>query len=260
MAQLRTKSAAPIRPLRPLGRHGTRIVVGDFRTELPKLHKVRTFFTDPPYNFHRTYHGLKDSLPEASYRRMMADMARLSYDAADRDASLFVLHYPEALAKLWPELTKQWQFRNWITWCYGARSGASNTKWTRSSRTILWLTKGNPPFDGLATTRPYLSKPKSTWVASAAKKLRRGAALFDWWVVPQVKRTDPDWSGYAYQVPREIIKRCILATSKPGDLVADPFAGTGSTIKTAGLLGRRGWGCDINPAAQRHWQPVEATA
>ena len=47
--------------------------------------------------------------------------------------------------------------------------------------------------------------------------------------------------------PTEIPRRCIMAGSRPGDLVLDPFLGSGTTLAVASQLGRRGVGCELNP-------------
>lgn len=47
--------------------------------------------------------------------------------------------------------------------------------------------------------------------------------------------------------PQELAKRCILASTKPGDVVFDPFMGSGTTAQVALSLGRRFIGCELNP-------------
>jgi site-specific DNA-methyltransferase (adenine-specific) len=49
------------------------------------------------------------------------------------------------------------------------------------------------------------------------------------------------------QKPEELVRRIILASSNPGDVVADPFVGSGTTLVCAEQLQRRWIGCDINP-------------
>lgn len=63
------------------------------------------------------------------------------------------------------------------------------------------------------------------------------------WTVP----TKP-YSGAHFAVfPSALIQPCILATSRPGDVVLDPFMGSGTTAQVAQALGRRWIGCEINP-------------
>lgn len=49
------------------------------------------------------------------------------------------------------------------------------------------------------------------------------------------------------QVPEVVVKRALLATTNPGDLVLDPFAGSGTTGAVARALGRRSIGIEISP-------------
>lgn len=57
------------------------------------------------------------------------------------------------------------------------------------------------------------------------------------------------YSGAHFAVfPPELIEPCVLAGSRPGDLVLDPFMGSGTTAEVAQKLGRRWIGCELNPA------------
>jgi hypothetical protein len=51
--------------------------------------------------------------------------------------------------------------------------------------------------------------------------------------------------GHAAPFPDELARRCILPSTRRGDLVVDPFHGSGTTGRVAGLLGRRYAGCDL---------------
>ena len=48
------------------------------------------------------------------------------------------------------------------------------------------------------------------------------------------------------QKPEELVRKFVLASSKPGDLVLDPFSGSGTTVVVAEQLQRRWLGCDLN--------------
>src|ERR1041384_2134430 len=47
--------------------------------------------------------------------------------------------------------------------------------------------------------------------------------------------------------PRDLVRRCILAGSRPGDIVFDPFMGIGTVAEVALSLGRHFIGCELNP-------------
>ena len=82
-----------------------------------------------------------------------------------------------------------------------------------------------------------------------------GTNLYNWWVVNLCKNVSRDKKEYSNQIPEELLERIILSTTNVGDLVADPFSGTFSTSRTAMKLGRRAWGCDLNPEVI-DWRPT----
>jgi len=57
----------------------------------------------------------------------------------------------------------------------------------------------------------------------------------------------PEASGHFATFPESLAERCILIGSRPGDLVLDPFLGSGTTAVAAARLGRRFIGCELNP-------------
>ena len=52
-------------------------------------------------------------------------------------------------------------------------------------------------------------------------------------------------------MPEAILERIIRVATNPGDLVVDPFAGSGTTLAVAKRLGRRFWGCELSPRYAR---------
>lgn len=84
------------------------------------------------------------------------------------------------------------------------------------------------------------------------------------WTVPTV----PFKGAHFATFPPALIEPCILAGSRPGDIVFDPFMGSGTTAQVAQQLGRRWLGCELNPEymklqAERTAQPgliLEASA
>jgi len=71
----------------------------------------------------------------------------------------------------------------------------------------------------------------------------------DWWYFPVVARMHGERTGYPTQKPEALLERIILASSNPGDLVADFFSGSGTTAAIARRLSRGWLACDISPIA-----------
>ena len=219
--------------------------------------KTRLFITDPPYNIGVKYgEGIFDRMGDQEYRGMIGRVLESCFDAAEEDASMFLIHYPKAIAEMWESLTEKWKFRQWISWVYPTNTGHSKRKWTTAHRAIIWLTKGDPPFKNRAVTQNF-KNPSVKVVKQKISEGVDGVALYDWWEIPQVKNISEEYRGYENQIPSELIRRIILSASEPGDWVADPFSGSFSTARTAMSLGRPAWGCDINPEVTM-FHPEEA--
>jgi len=70
-----------------------------------------------------------------------------------------------------------------------------------------------------------------------------GANLRDVWSFGGGRYKGDHYSTF----PVELLRRCILASSRPNDVVLDPFVGTGTVLEAACVLGRRGVGIDLDP-------------
>ena len=70
-----------------------------------------------------------------------------------------------------------------------------------------------------------------------------------WTDVSHLQQKDPQRTGYDTQKPITLVSRIILSSTRPGDLVADLFGGSGTTAAAAAMLGRRYLSADLSPAA-----------
>ncbi len=135
-------------------------------------------------------------------------------------------------------------FLNEIIWAYDY--GAKSTKrWPTKHDTILVYVK-NPKtyfFDSDTVDRePYMAPGLVT-----PEKRERGKLPTDVWWHTIVSPTGSEKTGYATQKPVGILRRIIAASSRPGDWVLDPFAGSGTTGAAARALDRNTVLIDRNP-------------
>lgn len=149
-------------------------------------------------------------------------------------------------------------FLNEIIWHY--RTGGVSKKWFgRKHDTILVYAKrtgihrfnvlreGIFRTDGLkfeSDGRPYKSTTRGKLYFNAA-----GPALTDVWDIPFLSTVSSERAGWPTQKPVALLERIIRASSKEGDLVADFFCGSGTTLVAAKRLGRRFLGCDSSKQA-----------
>lgn len=85
-------------------------------------------------------------------------------------------------------------------------------------------------------------------VSSDAK---RGVPLGDVWDIPYLNPKARERVGYPTQKPIVLLERIIRLVTNPGDVVLDPFCGSGTTLVAAMLNGRRGFGIDVSEDAAR---------
>jgi site-specific DNA-methyltransferase (adenine-specific) len=78
---------------------------------------------------------------------------------------------------------------------------------------------------------------------------KRGVPLSDTWDIPYLNPKAKERVGYPTQKPLLLLERIIRLSSNPGELVLDPFCGSGTTLVAAALLGRRALGIDVSEDA-----------
>jgi site-specific DNA-methyltransferase (adenine-specific) len=127
-------------------------------------------------------------------------------------------------------------FLNELIWAYDY--GAKSTKrWPAKHDTILVYVKDPSQyyFDSEAVDRePYMAPGLVT-----PEKVARGKLPTDVWWHTIVSTNGSERTGYATQKPEGVLRRIVQASSAPGDLVIDFFAGSGTTGAVAQALGRR---------------------
>ena len=140
-------------------------------------------------------------------------------------------------------------FRNEIVWAY---TGPSNTKrwFPRKHDVILFYVKtDDAPFNWQDVRVPYqkleTGNTKGIFKQSATLD-SKGKVVEDWWHnITPVGRIAKERVGYPTQKPLALYARMIQASSNPGDMVLDPFAGCATTCVAAEQLGRQWIGIDI---------------
>ena len=98
-----------------------------------------------------------------------------------------------------------------------------------------------------STIKTFKSSPRAGF--GKQPDLERGKVPEDWWYFPVVARLHKERTGYPTQKPEALLERIILASSNPGDLVADFFSGSGTSVSVAARLERRWLACDPSPTA-----------
>ncbi|MDE2005070.1 MAG: site-specific DNA-methyltransferase [Rhodospirillales bacterium] len=137
-------------------------------------------------------------------------------------------------------------FLNEIIWAYDY-GGRPRDRWPAKHDTILFYARepGAHHFDREAIERiPYMAPG-----LVGPEKAARGKLPTDTWWHTIVPTNGPERTGYPTQKPLGILRRIVAASCPPGGLVADMFAGSGTTGAAALALRRRFHLVDCNPQA-----------
>jgi len=203
-------------------------------------------FADPPYNIGVNYGDTSLDRHEA-YFDWCSEWFRAVKRILRPGGAFYVMHYPEYCAYWLPRLRAiRLTFQRWITWHYHSNVGQSPNNWTRSHRAILYCVKGHTPktFNGLADPQPY-QNPTDKRIQENLKR-RPGVVPYDVWEYNLVKNVSQQKEPTPNQLPEALLRRIILTSSNEGDLVVDPFVGSGTTIVVAKQEKRQYIGFDIN--------------
>jgi DNA modification methylase len=139
---------------------------------------------------------------------------------------------------------------NEIIWTYHGPSPIRRA-FNRKHDVILVYVKGeNYTFNVDAIREPYNQNTVKTFNSSPkagfgkVPNLERGKVPEDWWYFPVIARLHNERTGYPTQKPVALLDRIVLASSNPGDIVADFFCGSGTTPFVAAKHERRYIACD----------------
>ena len=149
--------------------------------------------------------------------------------------------------------------RNEIVWCYTGPSRQTKD-FPDKHDVILRYSKSDDYFFNMGMIRlrykkSSLATGRTTLTGRANEEYlleldKRGKLPEDWWAdVATIGYVHGEILDFQTQKPEALLKRIILASSNPGDLVADFFCGSGTTLAVAEKLGRRWLGCDLSKFA-----------
>lgn len=103
---------------------------------------------------------------------------------------------------------------------------------THSTEIIIWAAKNK--------------KSKHLFNYQLMKEINKGKQMRNVWEIPPPLQTEKKYGKHPTQKPVSLLERIILASSKKGDLVVDPFCGSGTTGVAAVRLGRKFAGIEID--------------
>jgi site-specific DNA-methyltransferase (adenine-specific) len=236
-----------------------RLICGDALAALRKIPAAtaQLVIADPPYF----------QVLERAWDRQWPDAAGyLEWSLAWIDEAMRVLR-PDGLLycfgqlgkrehtflHLMSEAVRRWQFHDLIVWDRAVGYRERRDSFTPATEMILVLRKfARPKFHKSAVREPYDAKTVAEYLRDPRYKdrvarerhLAAGKFATNLWRIPSLKGNASEKYGHPTQKPVKLIERIVLSSSDPGDLVLDPFLGSGTTAVVAEQLGRRWLGIE----------------
>lgn len=237
-----------------------KLYVGDAVAWLRSLEpeSVDLIFADPPYNLKKAEWDTFESQQE--YVTWSLTWIEQAARVLKPIGTLYICGFSEILADIKLPALKFFRGCRWLVWHYKNKANLGND-WGRSHESILHYRKSKKFAFNIDDVRipysrhtiKYPEHPQAeTSQYSNGKRAHvwtphpNGAKPRDVIEIPTTCNGMHEKTPHPTQKPEELIRKFILASSNPGDLVVDPFCGSGTTLVVAEQLHRRWIGCDIS--------------
>lgn len=232
-------------------------ILGDALAVIDYLpfHFVDVLFVDPPYNMNKVFgKSTFKKMSSNDYENWVHSWLSKIVDRLKPNASVYVCGDWRSSSTLYRALSNHFKIRNRITWEREKGRGAK-ANWKNASEDIWFATVGDDYYFDVEAVKlkkkviaPYrdkTGKPKD-WSEEENGNFRLTHPSNLW-----TDLTVPFWSmsentGHPTQKPEKLVAKAILASSKEGDVILDPFLGSGTTSVVAKKLGRQYLGIEID--------------
>lgn len=209
--------------------------------------------TSPPYNLGKEYEKqkpMKEYLKEqatviAKCVRILHPQGSICWQVGNyiRRGEIFPLDI-----LLYQEFKKHGlKLKNRIIWHFGNGLHCKR-RFSGRHESILWFVKDRKHIFNLDPVRIPQTYPRKRYHKGKKKGQLSGHPLGknpgDTWIIPNVMNTHVEKTAHPCQFPVGLVERLILSLTNKGDLVVDPFMGSGTTAVAAVLHGRRCAGAD----------------
>lgn len=203
-------------------------------------------FADPPFNIGYEYDQYDDYQTRYDYLAFADQWLAAAVRALAPAGSLFLAIGDDNAAEYKTRLDGLGlTMRSWIVWHYTFGVHCER-KFGRDHTHVLYYVRDPDRFTFNADAVRVPSARQAKYADKRANP--KGRVPGDVWTFPRVCGTFRERNKFAHgcQIPEALMERVILAASNPGDVVLDPFAGSGTTLAVANRLGRRWLGIELS--------------
>ena len=215
---------------------------------------VDLLFLDPPYNLAKAFNGRSfNQMPMAEYEAWLESWLSPLIRTLKATASIYLCGDWQSSAAIQRVAQKYFVVRNRITWEREKGRGAKSN-WKNAAEDIWFGTMSNKYIFNLEAVKlkrrviaPYTTdgQPKD-WEETEGGRFRLTHPSNLWTDLTVPFWSMPENTDHPTQKPEKLLAKIILASSNPGDVVFDPFLGSGTTTVVAKKLGRQYVGVELD--------------
>ena len=211
-------------------------------------------FLDPPFNQGKDYRLHDDKLDDGEYWKWMTDILKHLRTATEDGGAVYFMQREKNAERVLCSLREAgWNLRNLLVWRKMTSAVPCSHKFGLCYQVIAFAVKGSKPrvFNRLrvcAKQKPHQKvapQEKGVYVTDVWDDIREMTSGY--FAGPEAIRNGDGERFHKQQSPLGLLARIILSSSMPGDVVYDPFSGTGTTLIAAALLGRKAVGVELDP-------------
>jgi len=214
---------------------------------------IHLTFIDPPFRQGKDYRFFDDNQPEEKYWNWLEDVLSKVYRITVKGGAVYFMQREKNTENVLRILRKtKWVFQNLIIWKKKTSAIPSEIRYSKQYQIIAFATKGERPraFNKLRIDLPTPPEYKYgrsngiyvTDVWDDIRELTSGYFAGD-----EAIRDNEGNRVHTQQSPVALLLRIILSSTLPGDIILDPFAGSGTTLVVAYQLKRNSIGIEIDP-------------
>jgi site-specific DNA-methyltransferase (adenine-specific) len=220
---------------------------------------VDLVFADPPYNINKADWDTFES--QEQYIQFSMKWIEQAARVLKPNGSLYICGFSEILADIKHPASKFFKSCRWIIWHYKNKANLGND-WGRSHESIMHFRKTKQfklniddiriPYGEHTLKYPSHPQAETSLYGNGKKKSHiwepnpLGAKPKDVLEIPTTCNGMHEKTPHPTQKPEELLRKIILASSNVGDIVLDPFCGSGTTVVCSEQLQRKWMACDLS--------------
>ncbi len=219
-----------------------KILCGDAIKKMQELKSksVDLIIADPPYNLGKDYGNGSDTKNFEEYIQFTKKWTKEATRIVKQTGTIYVFMGFRFISYLYKILEKEnsLNFVNWICWHYTQGMGKKKGFSPRHDDILIFTNSNKYTFnlDSIRVPQKYYR----------SRNNMRGANPGDVWGFSHIHYCQDNRQDHPTQKPEGLIERMVLASSNEGDLVVDPFSGSGTTIRVCQQLNRNCIGIELN--------------